>query len=182
MLRDRYGRGLAEEHELVEALYRDPDFDFSGVILETPARERYNRSLVDLHLREPALQDPEPLPDDWSMEDFDQHCQSHWHMPEHYQNLDVWEHLAAEIGRVQQQGQFGQDHLDRVLREMDLFEQRGLMPLLRYLIYLVSVMRENGVVWGVGRGSSVSSYVLYLIGVHKIDSVKYNLSIEEFLK
>jgi DNA polymerase III alpha subunit len=50
------------------------------------------------------------------------------------------------------------------------------------MIYLVDVMRENSVVWGVGRGSSVASYVLYLIGVHKIDSVKYNLDFKEFFK
>jgi hypothetical protein len=28
----------------------------------------------------------------------------------------------------------------------------------------------------------VASYVLHIIGVHKIDSVKYNLPIEEFFK
>jgi DNA polymerase III alpha subunit len=43
-------------------------------------------------------------------------------------------------------------------------------------------MRENDIVWGVGRGSSVASYTLYLIGVHKIDSIKYELDINEFLK
>jgi DNA polymerase III alpha subunit len=43
-------------------------------------------------------------------------------------------------------------------------------------------MREHGVVWGVGRGSSVASYVLFLIGIHKIDSLYYDLPIDEFLK
>jgi len=50
------------------------------------------------------------------------------------------------------------------------------------MIYIVDMMRKNNLVWGVGRGSSVASYVLYLIGIHKIDSLKYNLNIEEFLK
>ena len=54
--------------------------------------------------------------------------------------------------------------------------------LLRYMIYLVDFMRENDIVWGVGRGSSVASYVLYLIGVHKIDSLYYDLDIAEFLR
>jgi DNA polymerase III alpha subunit len=48
--------------------------------------------------------------------------------------------------------------------------------------YLVDTLRKNNVVWGVGRGSSVASYILYLIGVHKVDSIKYNLDINEFLK
>jgi DNA polymerase III alpha subunit len=43
-------------------------------------------------------------------------------------------------------------------------------------------MRSNNIVWGVGRGSSVASYVLYLLGVHKVDSIKYGLDIREFLK
>ena len=32
-------------------------------------------------------------------------------------------------------------------------------------------MRENNIVWGVGRGSPVASYVLFLIGVHRINSI-----------
>jgi len=34
----------------------------------------------------------------------------------------------------------------------------------------------------VGRGSSVASYCLYLLGVHKINSLKFDLDIKEFLK
>jgi DNA polymerase III alpha subunit len=43
-------------------------------------------------------------------------------------------------------------------------------------------MKERNIVWGVGRGSSVASYVLFLIGTHKVDSVKYELDFNEFLK
>jgi DNA polymerase III alpha subunit len=48
--------------------------------------------------------------------------------------------------------------------------------------YIVDTLRANNIVWGVGRGSSVASYVLHLIGVHKIDSIKYSIPIEEFFK
>lgn len=70
----------------------------------------------------------------------------------------------------------------RVNLEMDLYEERDLIPLLQLMMYLVNHFRENNVVWGVGRGSSVASFVLYLIGVHKVNSLKYGLAIEEFLK
>jgi len=63
-----------------------------------------------------------------------------------------------------------------------LFQERGLFPLLRYLKYLVDTMRANNVVWGVGRGSSIASFVLFLLGVHRINSLYYDLSIDEFLK
>ena len=47
---------------------------------------------------------------------------------------------------------------------------------------LVDVSKENNIVLGVGRGSSVASYILYLLGIHKVDSLAYNLDIKEFLK
>jgi DNA polymerase III alpha subunit len=75
-----------------------------------------------------------------------------------------------------------QAELQRVAQELFLFQERNLFPLLCYLKYLVDTMRKHGVVWGVGRGSSVASYVLFLIGVHKIDSLYYDLPIDEFLK
>jgi len=46
----------------------------------------------------------------------------------------------------------------------------------------VDVMHDNRVIWGVGRGSSVASYVLYLLGVHRIDSMYYDLDAGEFLR
>ena len=57
-----------------------------------------------------------------------------------------------------------------------------MMDLLRFLKYMVDKFRENTILWGVGRGSSVASYCLYLLGVHKINSLKYDLDIKEFLR
>jgi DNA polymerase III alpha subunit len=71
---------------------------------------------------------------------------------------------------------------DRIWEELREYEARGMFPLLQYMIYLVDFMRENNIVWGVGRGSSVASYVLYLIGVHRIDSIQYDLDWREFLR
>ena len=57
-----------------------------------------------------------------------------------------------------------------------------LLPVLQFLIYFVDTLRANNVVWGVGRGSSVSSFCLFLIGVHKINPLLYNLDYREFLR
>ena len=70
----------------------------------------------------------------------------------------------------------------RVVEELELYRSRNLYPILRALIYIIDTMRKHKLVWGVGRGSSVASYVLYLLGIHKVDSLKYNLNIKEFLK
>ena len=112
--------------------------------------------------------------DDLTVQQFDRDCQSKWHMPQQYQELDIAEHV---ISLCQTQTQ-----LQRVAQELLLFQDRNLFDLLRYLKYLVDTMRANNVIWGVGRGSSVSSYVLYLLGVHQVDSVFYDLDIQEFLR
>jgi DNA polymerase-3 subunit alpha len=75
-----------------------------------------------------------------------------------------------------------QEEINRINMEMDLFEERDLIPILRLMFYIVDVFRTNKVVFGVGRGSSVSSFVLFKIGIHKIDSIKYGLDIKDFLK
>ena len=70
----------------------------------------------------------------------------------------------------------------RLKNELDKFKELGYMDLLKFLHFLVTFMRENSIVWGVGRGSSVASYVLFLLGVHKIDSIQYQLDWKEFLR
>ena len=66
--------------------------------------------------------------------------------------------------------------------ELAEFKKRNMYPLLQFLVYLVDFMRENNIVWGVGRGSSVASYVLYAIGIHKINPIQYGLDWREFLR
>ena len=70
----------------------------------------------------------------------------------------------------------------RVCDEYQLFNDRRMIPVLRHLIYMVDHLRSQNVVWGVGRGSSVSSYVLFLIGINRIDPLKFDLDVSEFLK
>ena len=95
-------------------------------------------------------------------------------MPDEYQTLDIAEHV---LGLCQ-----SEPELQRCGAELLLYQERDLFNLLRYLKYLVDVMTQNQIVWGVGRGSSVASFVLYKLGVHRIDSLHYNLDVTEFLR
>jgi DNA polymerase III alpha subunit len=74
------------------------------------------------------------------------------------------------------------DRLKRINEELILFEQYNMFDLVRTLVYIINTFEENNVVWGVGRGSSTSSYILFLIGVHDIDSYQYQLDIRDFIK
>lgn len=115
-----------------------------------------------------------PSDESQSVADYDAARQREWFMPAEYQNMDIAEHVLSLCTT--------QEQLQRVGQELLLFQEKGLFDLLKYLKYLVDVMRQNCVVWGVGRGSSVASYVLYLLGVHRVDSLYYDLDPREFLR
>jgi DNA polymerase III alpha subunit len=112
--------------------------------------------------------------DDVPIELFDWSQQSNWYMPDEYKNLDIAKWILDQCQTDSER--------QRVGEELLLYLDRNLFQLLQYLKYLVDTMRKHNIVWGVGRGSSVASYVLYLIGVHKINSMYYDLDIEEFLR
>jgi len=109
-----------------------------------------------------------------------------WYMPDEYKTLDLMDYLYTQVCKELQMAPSdfvsNSSKWIRVEQELEEYTQRGLLPLLKYMVYFVSVMKENKVVMGVGRGSSVASYILYLIGVHKIDSIKYNLDYKEFFR
>ena len=100
--------------------------------------------------------------------------QQSWHMPDEYKTLDIAAHVLTLCE--------SESELQRCGQELLLYQERNLFDLLRYLKYLVDVMRTNHIIWGVGRGSSVASYVLYKLGVHRVDSLYYNLDVAEFLR
>lgn len=115
-----------------------------------------------------------PEGSDISIPEFDRRRQDFWMMPAEYRDTDIASYVLSLCETEAQ--------LQRVGQELLMFQERDLFPMLCYLRYLVDVMRENHVIWGVGRGSSVASYVLYLMGVHRVDSLYYDLDPGEFLR
>jgi len=165
---DQYGRLIYSEQALCDLVMRGIDTDFAGFCVQDLELDSAREWLNSV----PALTQYQSL--DLSVAEFDQQQQTNWHMPSSYQDLDIAQHvldLCATDAELQRCGQ-----------ELLLYQERELFDLLRYLKYLVDVMRDNGIVWGVGRGSSVSSYVLYLMGVHRVDSIYYDLDVTEFLR
>lgn len=116
----------------------------------------------------------ETLSENIPFEEYHKALSECWFMPKEYADLNVEEYIFNKCET--------EEETSRVVAELELYQKNDLFDLLRFLIYLVDYMREHNIVWGVGRGSSVSSYCLYLIGIHKIDSIKYKLSMDEFLR
>jgi DNA polymerase III alpha subunit len=106
-----------------------------------------------------------------------------WTIPEAYKQLDVVQHLSTAHAMLFE----GTDPEEleqrerRLAQELNLYRKYGLYDVLRAVIWIINTLTARDTVWGVGRGSSVSSYVLYVIGVHDVDSFAYGLDIDDFL-
>lgn len=168
--RNEYGECVFSEQHVIDLLYQDPELDISKLFLQHP--EQYNDAVKKTSVNFDQLQG-EPN-NQFSAKDMDEAMQSNWHMPQQYKDMDVLEFLLEKCSSDIER--------DRVQTEYKLFEKKKFVNVLRFLIFMVERLRENNIVWGVGRGSSVASYCLFLIGVHKINSIRYNLDHKEFLR
>jgi len=73
-------------------------------------------------------------------------------------------------------------HVKRVDMEMEFYNENDKIDFLCSLLRVIDKFNETGVVWGVGRGSSCASYILYLMRVHDVNSIKFNIPFREFSK
>ncbi len=169
---DKYGQVILSESEAFQALYQGQTNSFDSICLDNKeVVQQYNQSISKNADDLPEIKLHQLL--DIAVEQFDRDNQANWFMPEEYKNMDIEGFLVDQCPK---------QNYDRLIDELVLFRQHNMIDLLRYLKYLVDTMRSKNILWGVGRGSSVASYCLYLLGIHKVDSVKYNLDIKEFLK
>lgn len=172
MRKDKFNQTVLSELEALELLYSGKITNFDNLFVEEKAANQFNNS-IDLN-KENFTKIFDYKEADISLEEFDRLNQLNWFMPEEYKNLDIEQWLLNKCHNSTQE--------QRVLEELELFNQFDMINVLRFLKYLVDYMRANNLVWGLGRGSSVASYCLYLIGIHKVDSIKYDLDMKEFLK
>jgi len=171
MIRDTYGRIEFNDSDIVKILYQNPEIDTKKLFLSKKDLEKYLNScrICDVTPKFVSLPDLTI-----GIKDFDLENQKNWYIPKEYIDLDIKNWLFKQCKT--------DEELQRVTTELIEYEKFDLMILLKLSKFLVDTFRKNKIVWGVGRGSSVASYCLYLIGLHKINSLKYNLDIHEFLK
>jgi len=102
-----------------------------------------------------------------------------WNIPEPYYSMDIEDYIVTKF---EEKGLQGDDYEERLSKELIEIENRDMIMFIRCAIYMIDVFRKNKVVWGVGRGSSCASLVLYILDVNRVDPVKYNIPITEFFK
>lgn len=107
-----------------------------------------------------------------------------WNIDEQYKTLNVIDYITEKHLMITH----GMDEDEcmqrdtRLAQELQLFHTLNMVDVLRTIIFIINKLTTEDVVWGVGRGSSVSAYILYVIGVHDVDSFLYDLDINDFLR
>lgn len=165
---DKVGRPQIDSNSLFEIIYTGNKNRLP--VIDSPEIQQFKTMTVKFNMDWPYT----VVSENTTPEDYVENCVSNWPMPKEYASIDLETYFANKISSVIE--------AERVQLELALFRERNLETVLKFIIYLVDLMRKNNIVWGVGRGSSIASYCLYLIGLHKINSIKYELDIKEFLK
>jgi len=167
-----YGQTILSSDKLLDLLLQGKNISHLNVVRDEDLDlyEKYKGELLD-NVQSVFLDAPDEI---LTFDDFHKERADEWIFPIEYQQLDVLKWLLDKCKT--------QVEIDRVNLEYGMYKERELVMLIRLFIFLVDYLRKSEFIWGVGRGSSVSSYILYLIGVHRIDSLKYNLPISDFLR
>ena len=166
---DKYSNPIFKEQDLFDAIYNGYQFNVNDTMLveRTDAVKQLEQQIGFKFL--------EPYETHFEIADYDAACQSNWNMPDEYRLLDIEDWLWGQCPPWDPE----HTRLEEVLKA---YKARNMLDLLRWLKYFVDTCSKEQVLWGLGRGSSVASYVLYLIGVHSINPIKYNLDWQEFLR
>lgn len=167
---DSYGNAIITVGQAIEVMLRGQRLD--GCIID----ENQEVELFNLNSRLMDCGETVQTPPSGHIDaaEYHKNLSSTWYMPDKYKNTNVEDKLLELVHTDEERA--------RISHEMTLYRQKGLEPLLQLVMYLVDTMRQNKIVWGVGRGSSVSSFVLYVIGLNRINPMIYDLKVEEFLK
>jgi len=103
---------------------------------------------------------------------------SDWNLPDCYKNLDLTLYFSELLSRLPED-KTGVREI-RVGNELLEVKNRGLENMFRTIIYVLDILKEKNIIWGVGRGSSCASFLLFLMGLHLVDPIKYQIPYQEF--
>ena len=168
---DQFGRVIYDVYDLYDMVMSGADMSAIKEVSWNRDFDKYNEAIKKNYVEANKLEKLETIQLD--VEEFDRINQENWFIPDEYKTLDIKSYVLERTPA---------HAIDRVNEELNLYDKYNIIDVLKVCVYIIDTLRKNNIVWGVGRGSSVASYVLYLIGVHKVDSIKYELDINEFLR
>lgn len=102
-----------------------------------------------------------------------------WTIPKKYLELNITELCIDALAEKRLDDD---EYIERLSWELNKMEEKNMHQFVRCLLYVIHQFEEKDVLWGVGRGSSCASLIMYLLGINKVDPVKYGIPAEEFFK
>jgi DNA polymerase III alpha subunit len=163
-------REIVTEDEFINLLYQHVSIKH-GMADSAEWATEYSASCLEFGEIEPPTWD---IADNQTPEEYIQSCVVDWNLPDKYAQFDILEFVLDQCTSEEQ--------VERIMIEWTEFEKRNMGIVLRFLKFFVDTMTGANLIWGVGRGSSTASYLLYLLGVHRIDALKYDLPLSDFLR
>lgn len=164
---DKFGSVIYQDSDIFHLMYQNLETHFPSLIVDTSSEITNLEDISGITFKK-------AVSDSRTIEEYDYKQQQNWFIPEKYQNFDIenwlYDQCKTDSERV------------RVYDELIEYQKHDLYNLLKWIKFFVDTARENRVLYGVGRGSSTASYVLFLLGLHKVDSIKYGLDYKEFLR
>lgn len=109
-----------------------------------------------------------------------------WNIPQFYLDLDLRDAVISSLNDYALRNPAFENldvyqlYLNRINEELMEINLRGMGYLFKTLIYVIVTFKESNTVWGVGRGSSCASLVLFILGLHKVDPIRFNIPMSEF--
>lgn len=107
-----------------------------------------------------------------------------WKIPDEYKELDIYGIIAEKLESylVYIPEAKHDIYFDRVSFELRYFEDVDAIEFIQAIIFVIDTFTKNNIFWGVGRGSSCASLCFFLIGLHKVDPIKYDIPTTDFFK
>lgn len=104
-----------------------------------------------------------------------------WDIPKKYREINLKPYLLTRLAEFWiKRPEDKVKYSERLVKELEEIQLRGMEMLIKTLIYIIDELKASNTVWGVGRGSSCASLVLFLIGLHKVDPIRFNIPLTEF--
>lgn len=109
------------------------------------------------------------------------HFDMSWNIPQYYADLDIADYAQSRLKLMCDEKQLDYELYNmRLQSELREISSRKIIDLFRALIYVTETLLTSGTALGVGRGSSCASLFLFIIKLHKVDPVKFNIHYSEF--
>lgn len=177
MIVDEFGQVYYSTVESLEKFYNNDDFISQSFLADHDEINKYNQHADHFEIpkiNEHSKPEIDPI-------EYHQILSNTWNTPDSYANMDITQYL---LDRMHHLDIHKEPYISYLYNEIESWHKMMPNPidLWKFLKFFIDTCKKENIVTGLGRGSSVASLVLFLLEIHQIDPIKYNLDYNEFLR